>query len=140
MLCDEPFHKDYNWYNGIGTLHLSLHRLFCIKYAKLQDVTLEFTQDVLQLSYLLPHLANTTSSFLVPVFVHMPGYWGHQVSHPLTISCVAHEGDSLPAKITGRERTLAVIFETYRMVETLLNSRQTKVTENWRSLILSNRD
>jgi len=38
MLCDEPFHKAYNWYNGIGTLHVILHRMFCIKYAKLQYV------------------------------------------------------------------------------------------------------
>jgi len=30
------------------------------------------------------------------------------------VSCVAHEGDGLPAKITGEERTLAVILGVYR--------------------------
>lgn len=89
----------------------------------------------MQLSCLLPHPANATASFLVPVLVHMPGQWGHQVSHPL-----AHEGDSLPAKITGKERTLAVIFETHRMVEVLLNSHQSNVAENWCSLLLSDHD
>jgi len=92
----------------------------------------------MQLSCLLPHLANTTASFLIPVLVHMTGQWGHQVSHPLTMSCVAHEGDSLPAKMTGREGTLALIFKTHRMVEVLLNSHQCNVTENLCSLILSN--
>jgi len=43
---------------------------------------------------------------------------------------VAHKGDSLPAKITGRERTLAVIFEKHRMVEVPLNRHQSYVTEN----------
>jgi hypothetical protein len=60
------------------------------------------------LSCLLPPVANTTPSFLVPVLVHTPGLWCHQVSHPLTMSCGTHERHGLPGKITGNGRTLAV--------------------------------
>jgi len=60
-----------------------------------------------------PHLANITALYPMTVLTHRPGMEATRSHIPLLLLVGVHKEHSLPAKITGKSKSLAMTKEVH---------------------------